>query len=135
MEDQLTRAILKKDKLVSTQSSHKNEEVAVLLLFLKNPQDWTPIMASVKADSRMEEIVELFLSFLETRIEHEQVLKPPEFPKYIAKMNNFRLSKKPQLPLLFDSENISKDTLFTLLMRNNELFRNSRRTLFQILVK
>ena len=32
-------------------------------------------MASVKADSRMEEIVELFLSFLETRIEHEQVLK------------------------------------------------------------
>ncbi len=43
-------------------------------------------MASVKADSRMEEIVELFLSFLETRIEHEQVLKN-RIPEYIEKKN------------------------------------------------
>jgi hypothetical protein len=36
---------------------------------------------------------------------------------------------------LLDAENISKDTVFTLLMRNNAMFVESRRILFQILVR
>lgn len=107
VEDQLTRAILKQDRL-----------------------GWNPIMASTKADSGVEEIVEMFLTFLETRIEQDQVTTTP-----ISHEKNFlkNICYCLQLALLFDAENISKDTVFTLLMRNNEHFGPCRKILFQIL--
>ena len=70
---------------------------------------WNPIMACTKADSGVEEMVEMFLTFLETRLEYDQ------------------------LSVLFDSTNMSDDTIFTLMMRNNELLEPSRRILYSIL--
>ena len=37
--------------------------------------------------------------------------------------------------MLLEAENIAKDTVFTLLMRNNDLFAPSRRILFKILAR
>ena len=48
-DDRMTGAVLRQDKL-----------------------GWNPIMTSMKADCRAGEIVELFLNFLETRIQRDQ---------------------------------------------------------------
>ena len=52
VEQDLVRAILNQDKL-----------------------GWNPIMAGTKADSGIEEIIEMFLAFLETRMKPNQVEK------------------------------------------------------------
>ena len=85
------------------------EKELVPALLKQDKLGWNPIMASTKADSGIEVMVEMFLSFLHPRLNH------------------------PQFVSLFNAENIAKDTIFTLLMRNNELFEPSRRILFEIL--
>ena len=54
-------------------------------------------MAATKADSGGEELVEMFLTFLETRIDD-----PEEWDA------------------LLDAKNIARDTIFTLLMRRTD---------------
>ena len=66
-------------------------------------------MTATKADSGAEEIMEMFLRFLENR-----GLEPH------------------QMTLLFEAENISKDSVFTLLMRNNTGFATARKLYFQV---
>ena len=88
VENELVKAVLQQDKL-----------------------GWSPIMAATKADSGVEDMMEMFLRFLEPRLEYDQV------------------------KTLFDSENIAKDSVFTLLMRNNDKFVPSRQILFQILTR
>jgi hypothetical protein len=71
VENELIEALLKQDRL-----------------------GWSPVMAAIKADSGGEEIVAMFLTFLEPRCS-------------IRHLHN-----------LLTSQNIGKDTIFTLLMRN-----------------
>ena len=40
-----------------------------------------------------------------------------------------------QLPLLLDAENLSHDTVFTLLMRHSDVYANSRSIIFKILTR
>jgi hypothetical protein len=74
-------------------------------------------MAATKADSGGEELVEMFLGFLETRIDTSD-----------------------EWDALLDAKNIGRDTIFTLLMRrtdcdNNNTNANSRRILFNVLTR
>lgn len=88
------------------------EKELVEALLKQDKLGWNPIMAATKADSgAAEEIMRLCLAFLESRLENSH------------------------LGQLLDAQNISKDTIFTLLMRNNQLFEPSRKSLFQILAR
>lgn len=72
-------------------------------------------MAATKADSGGEDLVEMFLGFLETRIED-----PSEWEK------------------LFEAKNIGHDTIFTLLMRRTDTEKmnsTSKKILFNILTR
>ncbi|TRY73782.1 hypothetical protein TCAL_16897 [Tigriopus californicus] len=85
------------------------ESQLVRALLLPDKLGWNPIMASTKADSGIEEMMFEFLTFLKPRMDHKQFL------------------------VLLSTQNISKDTLFTLLMRNSNTYEPSRRLLFEII--
>ena len=87
------------------------ERDLVAALLQQDKLGWNPIMTSTKADSGVEEMVNMFLAFLEPRMDAAQVAQ------------------------LIDAENIYRDTVFTLLMRNKDMFVDSRRILFGTVVR
>lgn len=87
------------------------ERDLVAALLQQDKLGWNPIMTATKADSGVEDMVKLFLVFLEPRMDAAEVTR------------------------LLTAENISKDTVFTLLMRNNDMFVDSRRILLGIVVR
>ena len=88
---------------------HKN---LVDALLQQDKLDWNPVMTTIKADSGGPEIMEKFLSFLESNLCSET------------------------LPKLLDAQNISKDSLATLLMKTNDhQYELSRKIFFDIIAR
>lgn len=84
----------------------------VKALLQQDKLGWNPIMTASKADVGAEDIMEIFLKFLDSR-----GLDPD------------------QMNLLFEAENISKDSVFTFLMRHSSGFTPARRIFFQVRIE